>query len=689
MSFEIPNKITNTNERVIINNYIVIERIGVGSYGRIYKVKKDNQLYVLKEIPLSKNLDNEKLESVKNEAEILSSLNNKYIVKYYESFQIGLNLYIVMEYCEKGDLCTYMSERQKNKKNNYYFHEDFIWKLFIQISIGLYYIHSKKILHRDIKTLNIFLTKELNGKIGDLGVAKVLEGTSHAITFIGTPYYVSPEMCQNKPYNEKSDIWALGCILYELIAFNHPFTASNQAALFIKILHGNYTPLPENTSKDLSDMVRYILQKNYIKRPSMKDIITSKSFTYHAKRLGLESDLNNLFILQKNNTINSSTSSAYKANNNSKYKKPKKFQNQKNEINKSTKIFINEDKINKKYVKKDIGLDKKKNLKDIKNKNIINDLNSIELTPRKNVRIKTKEKKNNNYFHYISNDNKMIDINLNPNSKFSKKLHFSPSLKDKSCSHSPNNKINKSKNALNDSTDLINFSDFINVLEKTRKNNSNKINLNDLFNYQFGVEENKILDTTSATTSLLKLDNALLSLSEMYLIYNSENKEEKNKKNDNYKDKDFCDFDLCDEFTEKEKEKESKRKININVVKKKPQLNYIDKIQQNKKEFRKIGAMKKNELIKNSEICQNEYEKCLLEIKKYSGIINLENLRNSYKNIKNLTDEELNCVFEDMVMKIKKKLPKNKAEKIAEDLYNLIYYENKYELIKRTIKKNK
>ena len=283
----------------------------------------------------------------------------------------------------------------------------------------------------------------------------------------------------------------------------------------------------------------------------------------------------------------------------------------------------------------------------------------------------------------------MIDINLNPNSKFSKKLHFSPSLKDKSCSHSPNNKINKSKNALNDSTDLINFSDFINVLEKTRKNNSNKINLNDLFNYQFGVEENKILDTTSATTSLLKLDNALLSLSEMYLIYNSENKEEKNKKNDNYKDKDFCDFDLCDEFTEKEKEKESKRKININVVKKKPQLNYIDKIQQNKKEFRKIGAMKKNELIKNSEICQNEYEKCLLEIKKYSGIINLENLRNSYKNIKNLTDEELNCVFEDMVMKIKKKLPKNKAEKIAEDLYNLIYYENKYELIKRTIKKNK
>ena len=687
MSIE-QNKIIKTNGNIIINNYIVIERIGVGSYGRIYKVKKDNKLYVLKEIPLNKNLDNEKIESVKNEAEILSSLNNKYIVKYYESFQINLNLYIVMEYCEKGDLCTYMCERQKNKKNSYFFNENFIWKIFIQISIGLYYIHSKKILHRDIKTLNIFLTKELDGKIGDLGVAKVLEGTSHAITFIGTPYYVSPEMCQNKPYNEKSDIWALGCILYELIAFRHPFTASNQAALFIKILHGNYTPLPESTSKDLSNMVKFILQKNYIKRPSMKDIITSKTFLYHAKRLGLDSDLTNMIFLQKDNTINSTTSSAYKCINNPKYKTSKKFQSQKNEINKSLKIFLNENKISKKHIKKEIESERKIEKKNIKDSNIIKDIDSIELTPRKNARLKIREKKKKkNYYlnHYLSNVNKMINLNSNP--KISKNLHFSPSIKNKKGSQSPLHNISNTKNDLNDLTDLINFSDFINVLEKTRKNKSNKINLNELFNYQFGQEENKILDNTSDTTSLLKLDNALLSLSEMNLLYNLENKEESNEKEDNFKDNNFCDFDLCDKITEKEKE--NKKKINKNEINKKPKLNYIEKIHQNKKEFRKIGFMKKFELIKNSEICQNEYEKCLSEIKKYSGIINLENLRKSYKNINNLTDEELNDVFEDMVLKIKKKLPKNKAEKIAEDLYNLIYYENKYELIKRTIQKNK
>ena len=674
MSIEIPNRINKSNEKMIINNYTIIERIGVGSYGRIYKVKKNNKIYVLKEIPINKNVDNEKLESVKNEAEILSSLNNKYIVKYYESFYLSQNIYIVMEYCEKGDLCTYMSERQKNKKQNYHFDEDFIWKLFIQISLGLYYIHSKKILHRDIKTLNIFLTKDLSGKIGDLGVAKVLEGTNHAITFIGTPYYVSPEMCQNKPYNEKSDIWALGCILYELITFCHPFTASNQAALFIKILHGNYTPLPDNTSKDLVNMVKFILQKNYNKRPSMKDIITSKSFIYHTKRLGLENDLNDILEIQKNNTITSTASSINKNINSRLNKIPKKTVNLKIENNKSTKLFVNEDKTNRnRLLKRENGTDRKVDKKKVE-KNIKKDLNSIGMTPKKNIRLKTKDKKTNNNFNldsYYSSKNKLKNIDSSSKNEFKKS------------SNSPNNDIYKRNNYLNESdSDLISTSEFISVLETKKKNQTEKITLNDLFNFQFGQEENK-MDTTSATTSLLKLDNnAILSISEMYLIYNSENNNN-NIKNENC-ERNFCELnDLCDELTEQEKNSKDS-----NFIRRIPQLNYIEKIHQNKKEFEKIGDMKKYELINNSKICKKEYEKCLAEIKKYSGIINLEKLRKSYKNIKYLTDEELNDVFEDMIMKIKQKLPNNKAEKIAEDLYNLIYYENKYDLIERTIKKN-
>ena len=673
MSIEIPNRISKSNEKMTINNYTIIERIGVGSYGRIYKVKKNNKIYVLKEIPINKNVDNEKLESVKNEAEILSSLNNKYIVKYFESFYLSQNIYIVMEYCEKGDLCTYMSERQKKQKQNYHFDEDFIWKLFIQISLGLYYIHSKKILHRDIKTLNIFLTKDLSGKIGDLGVAKVLEGTNHAITFIGTPYYVSPEMCQNKPYNEKSDIWALGCILYELITFCHPFTASNQAALFIKILHGNYTPLPENTSKDLVNMVKFILQKNYNKRPSMKDIITSKSFIYHTKRLGLENDLNEIFDIQKNNTINSTTSSINKNINARLNKIPKKTTNLKIENNKSTKLFVNEDKTNRnRLLKRENGTDRKVDKKNIE-KQIKKDMNSIEMTPKKSVRLKTRDKKshiNLNIDNYYSSKNKLKNIDSSTKNEI------------KISSNSPNNDLYKRNNYLNESdSDLISTSEFINVLENKKKNQTEKITLNDLLNFQFGQEENK-MDTTSATTSLLKLDNnAILSISEMYLIYNSENNS--NSKNENCEKNFFELNDLCDELTEQEKNSK-----NSNFIKQVPHLNYIERIHENKKEFEKIGGMKQYELVKNSKICKNEYEKCLANIKKYSGIINLEKLRKSYKNIKNLTDEELNYVFEDMIMKIRQKLPNNKAEKIAEDLYNLIYYENKFDLIERTIKKN-
>ena len=286
------SEISNTSDIVSINGYDVKERIGVGSYGRVYKVTKNKKLYVLKEIPLNLSSAVEKINSVQNEAGILSSLDNKYVVKFFKSFKKNQNIYIIMEYCDNGDLCTFLNRIKKRRKNeNYFLDIDFVWKLFIQMSIGLYYIHSKKIIHRDIKTLNIFLTKDLDAKIGDLGVAKILENTNHAMTFIGTPYYVSPEMCRNKPYNEKSDIWALGCILYELLTFNHPFTATNQAALFIKILNNKYNPFPPGVPEDLKNMVDFILEKDYEKRPSMKDIITSKSFQRNAIKLKLDEDL--------------------------------------------------------------------------------------------------------------------------------------------------------------------------------------------------------------------------------------------------------------------------------------------------------------------------------------------------------------------------------------------------------------
>ena len=229
-------------ENLNIRDYKIIERIGFGAHGLVYKTikKENNKIFVIKQIPLfKKNINKE----AKNEALILKKLDCKYIVKYYESFEENNYFNIVMEYCEKGDLSSLL---YKLKKNNKFLKENQIWSFFIQICIGLSYIHYKKILHRDLKTQNIFLTKNLNIKIGDLGIAKILQENNHANTLIGTPFYLSPEICEEKPYNEKSDVWALGCILYELITFKHPYNASNQAALLLKIINENYENFSNN-----------------------------------------------------------------------------------------------------------------------------------------------------------------------------------------------------------------------------------------------------------------------------------------------------------------------------------------------------------------------------------------------------------------------------------------------------------
>jgi len=112
------------------------------------------------------------------------------------------------------------------------FKEELLWNYLIQISQGLNYLHEKRILHRDLKPQNIFLDENENIKIGDMGLGRILGPQSNfAHTGVGTPLYFSPEICEEQPYNFKSDIWAFGCVMYELASFKPPFTAQNQIAL--------------------------------------------------------------------------------------------------------------------------------------------------------------------------------------------------------------------------------------------------------------------------------------------------------------------------------------------------------------------------------------------------------------------------------------------------------------------------
>merc|ERR1719262_1494558 len=146
---------------------------------------------------------------------------------------------------------------------------------FVQILQALQYIHQQRILHRDLKTSNLFLTKQKSiVKLGDFGISRVLEGSIEAaITVVGTPYYMSPEVCENKPYTFKSDVWSLGCVLYELCMLKHAFSADNLLGLVYKIVSDKYEPIPKRYSPSLNSLIRNMLEKNADRRPSVSDLL--------------------------------------------------------------------------------------------------------------------------------------------------------------------------------------------------------------------------------------------------------------------------------------------------------------------------------------------------------------------------------------------------------------------------------
>ena len=204
------------------------------------------------------------------EGKILKQLRSRYVVDYHNSFVEKNYLNIVMEFCAGGDLAHHLKTMMGRPLK-----EDQVWKFFIQMVLGIADLHTKKILHRDIKAMNIFLTKDQEIRIGDLGVAKEMK-QDFTHTIVGTPYYLSPEMCEEKPYNEKTDIWALGCILYELCTGDHPFDANNQAALALKIIMGKYKPIPSTYSADIGELVSQCLSTDHKRRPTARHILAKE-----------------------------------------------------------------------------------------------------------------------------------------------------------------------------------------------------------------------------------------------------------------------------------------------------------------------------------------------------------------------------------------------------------------------------
>lgn len=238
-------------------------------------------------------------EQLTAEFNILSSLRHPNIVAYYhrEHLKASQDLYLYMEYCGGGDLSMVIKNL---KKANKYADEEFVWRILSQLITALFRCHygtdpaevgsnilgnppkqaglkgkqgQVTILHRDLKPENIFLGSDNTVKLGDFGLSKQMQSHDFASTYVGTPFYMSPEICAAEKYTLRSDIWAVGCIMYELCAKEPPFNARTHIQLVQKIREGKVEPLPDCYSPELKNIIGNCLRVNPDNRPDTASLI--------------------------------------------------------------------------------------------------------------------------------------------------------------------------------------------------------------------------------------------------------------------------------------------------------------------------------------------------------------------------------------------------------------------------------
>lgn len=178
-----------------------------------------------------------------------------------------------MDFLDDGDL---YQKIVKYQKANRMMGEAQIWKVFIEMVKALRALHSRNILHRDLKSANVFLQKNGGAKLGDLNVSKVAK-KGLLYTQTGTPYYASPEVWKDQPYGSKSDIWSLGCVLYEMCALKPPFRANDMNGLYKRVLKGQYPPIDKGYSQSLTKVLAAMLRVEPKLRPSCQEILDTDS----------------------------------------------------------------------------------------------------------------------------------------------------------------------------------------------------------------------------------------------------------------------------------------------------------------------------------------------------------------------------------------------------------------------------
>eukprot|EP00929_Paragymnodinium_shiwhaense_P109747 TRINITY_DN7625_c0_g1_i1.p1 TRINITY_DN7625_c0_g1~~TRINITY_DN7625_c0_g1_i1.p1 ORF type:complete len:1111 (-),score=315.09 TRINITY_DN7625_c0_g1_i1:211-3543(-) len=285
----LPDAVRECSNVLVKHGYAAVRKIGEGAFGVAVLVEdKEGGKAVCKVVNIGRAGPKETREA-KSEARLLSTLKHPYIVRYRESFTEqaaagnGAWFCIVMDFCEGGDL-TAQIEKAKAKAAK--MPETRVLRWITQAILALKYLHDKHTLHRDLKPSNLFLTGTGDLRMGDFGIAKVLCDTlEFAKSFVGTPYYISPEVIQEKPYSWPADVWSMGCILYHLCALVVPFEAKNMSELSRKITMGAIPKLPAEYSETLRGLCSEMMQRKPEARASVDDLVSGQTVQDAVKAL--------------------------------------------------------------------------------------------------------------------------------------------------------------------------------------------------------------------------------------------------------------------------------------------------------------------------------------------------------------------------------------------------------------------